>query len=166
MPRPANRWNRRRRRPDWRCKWRRSDAHQQYSPEVDTRESRAKLLMGKRQQHQHNGNRIQRGQHRHGDFDDRAQPGVGHDEAEHGEDDLPSAVAQRSSGDGLESSMEVGGAGADQPVHTLRHAMTNTTPRNAVPNVPNREEVRLVSTVAPVSLAGSIEAMVPDTTPT
>ena len=52
------------------------------------------------------------------------------------------------------------------PVHTLRQAMTNTMPRNAVPNVPNRDEVRLVSTVAPVSLVGSMVAMAPDTTPT
>lgn len=142
------------------------DAHQQYSPEVDTRESRAKLLMGKRQQHQHNGNRIQRGQHRHGDFDDRAQPGVGHDEAEHGEDDLPSAVTQRSSGDGLESSMEVGGAGADQSGAYVEACDDehDAKERGAERAEQGRGEVGEYGGTC--ALAGSIEAMAPDTTPT
>ena len=71
--------------------------------------------MGEREQHQYDGDRIQCGQYRHGDLDDRAQSGVGDDEAEHGEDDLPRAVARRSSRDGAESGVEIGGAGADQP---------------------------------------------------
>ena len=84
------------------------------SPEIDAQESRA----SERQwvgiaNASFDGDRMQCGQHRHGNLDDRAQPGIGHDETEHGEDDLPSAVAQRSAGDNQDK-YGVGGAGADQ----------------------------------------------------
>ena len=52
------------------------------------------------------------------------------------------------------------------PVHTLKQATTNTSPTNAVPHGPNAEAVRFVSTVAPLSFAGSIVAKAPDTMPT
>ena len=51
------------------------------------------------------------------------------------------------------------------PVQTLKQATTKMTPRNAVPTGPNAECERFVSTVAPVSVAGSTGVIEPETMP-
>ena len=53
-----------------------------------------------------------------------------------------------------------------RPVHTLKHAMTKTMPMKARPTGPNACDVRFVSTVAPVSVVGSMAWKVSDTAPT
>ncbi len=70
--------------------------------------------MGQCERHQHDGNRIQCGEHGHGHLDDHAESGVGHHETEHGEQCLPCAIAHAATGDGGESRVEVCGARADQ----------------------------------------------------